>query len=782
MSLIIGKKNIMPPGSLIYECGDEVTSISYIINGKVLKESDYGDETLNEGDFLASSDLYEGFYTCEYTAISECEIMVFSADNGFSLIDFLSNNAAIHLEFSKALCKFMKLLYKDYSILYNEVSNIYQSVFSMHGRYINCCDDSEIIPTKFLMPHDATLFKFEDQDFYKSYSLFTNLLSDSKNIYDVFNSGGEKLLKVQLDSLKGIYTSYEDMIFYLKTEVALFASNSNESLFCIASMLMEKAPFSVRADIMNLLTDMKNVISDIDESIKRNTGINLDIDYNRVNFYFMMAQDLSLEKDTNVSDESASLKASNLSEELLDKNKNIENEFSIDLYNSLHNICSYAEYFPEREAQLDKYIHTYLTLPDKTSRDDDVRNFRKAVNEAYFNLYEIVFLKYASEGIENKIIELFLDFGFLDERLLTDYQLEFLLSIPEINNDGRCKVYRMKDWLLSIYNGINMPSKNEFDIDYTEMVRIKKARENLSSADEVRLLNDSIQKVKYEINNMLRNNIRLLSPNITAFFPVLNMDNFEKDIKNLVLTSEDINAAIKACTDIDYSAFYREQMYENLPQGISKTLIQIEALPDIILFPLSGVNGLMWQELSGRKSNSSGRFFLPSFFDGKIDDVMISLIGRFRWELCKSSNGSAWNNISVPSLTSEYADYIQFFRKNRDLSSDKKEALKLQLGRCRNNMREVFTTDYFIWIKFESSGAVRLNKVSRKILSTYCPFSKEYRDKLNKIPMFEESMKRYNLEKAKKLKEWSVKVRNLNNANITPPQEIQNTIRFYMEF
>lgn len=40
---------------------------------------------------------------------------------------------------------------------------------------------------------------------------------------------------------------------------------------------------------MKLLNEMKNNISSIDENVKANTGISLDIDYNRVNFYFMMA-------------------------------------------------------------------------------------------------------------------------------------------------------------------------------------------------------------------------------------------------------------------------------------------------------------------------------------------------------------------------------------------------------------------------------------------------------------------------------------------------------------
>ena len=61
----------------------------------------------------------------------------------------------------------------------------------------------------------------------------------------------------------------------------------------------------------------------------------------------------------------------------------------------------------------------------------------------------------------------------------------------------------------------------------------------------------------------------------------------------------------------------------------------------------------MWQEISGRRRNSKGRFLLPAFLDTDIDAAMVKLFGRFRWELCRTIQGAAWNNIQVKSLTSE---------------------------------------------------------------------------------------------------------------------------------
>ena len=47
-----------------------------------------------------------------------------------------------------------------------------------------------------------------------------------------------------------------------------------------------------------------------------------------------------------------------------------------------------------------------------------------------------------------------------------------------------------------------------------------------------------------------------------------------------------------------------------------------------------------------------------------------------------------------PSLTSEYFDYMQFYKKNTELSKDAKEKLQNSLVRAKNSFREMFVRDY----------------------------------------------------------------------------------------
>lgn len=184
----------------------------------------------------------------------------------------------------------------------------------------------------------------------------------------------------------------------------------------------------------------------------------------------------------------------------------------------------------------------------------------------------------------------------------------------------------------------------------------------------------------------------------------------------------------------------------------------------------AGHNGSMWQEISGKKRDTPGRFVLPSFTVENFQNIMIKLVGAFRWELCRTVQGTYWNDIREKSLTAEYCDYVQFYRKNRELSDEVKEKVKVQMQKSRNNTREMFTKDYELWIKNEALGLARVNKVVRMILFTYCPFAREYRAKIAEHPMFKECAAKYERERLKKVKELNNRFTAIKNVGgeITP--------------
>lgn len=789
MNLIPGKINTIKGRTLVYECGDNVETICFIKKGSVTKESSTAGKTsVGAGCFIGHSDIYNGFYTAQYTAEPDTELIPVPADSPSTLVHFLSANPTVHAVVAPAICQVIVEFHNIYNSLFNNVDNFYESVNSSYERYLQCCRELSKTPEEFLMPHNAQLYRFEEQDFAKNYNVIASIAAIPGKAETVFKANGIKFLKVQTALINSIFTTYDDMVFYLRSMVSLFTGKDDKCLFALTAKLATSTGYN--KDVIALLEDMKTTVTNFELAIQQHTGIALDIDYNRVDFFFMTYHNQhngdNMYADAFNDDDASDFEYSPADSTSKPLQNDIPPTETDDYYeedvpdfsNTLKQLCDFAD-MSSRYDEFNGYIEKFMTLTDKESREDSVRIFRKTFTSAFYELYEEVFIHYAKSGQHNSLVELFLNYGFLDERLLTDAQIEFLCSIPPLNRTEPCKVYRMKDWLMRVYNGEEIPSKNEFDMEYIDYVRDRKKNEALSPEAEHELLTNNETKVRFEIQNMLKYNCRLINGSLLSFFPMLHMENFEGEMNNMLLTSEIINEQILKLLAVDYSVFYREMLYAAPEKKIEKESIQKEIFPNIILFPVSGINGIMWQEISGKRSNSEGRIFLPAFFTGKLEDTFLTLFGRYHWELCKTLQGTAWNNIAVPSLTSEYADYIQFYRKNKDLSPEKKEALKNQFTRCRNNMREIFVYDYIIWMKFESAGAIRLNKVARRLLATYCPFSKDIRSRISSQPIFEEAMAKFERERQKKSKELMLRIKAIEKKNAEITKELTDTQRFY---
>ena len=256
---------------------------------------------------------------------------------------------------------------------------------------------------------------------------------------------------------------------------------------------------------------------------------------------------------------------------------------------------------------------------------------------------------------------------------------------------------------------------------------------------------------------MIKTNQKVCHGQMSSYFPILHKDIISRDLEKAVLTPEKIECAIDRILETDFSVFYREIWYKNESKGIEKEPIMKEILPDIILVPTFGSRGSMWQEITGRARNTPGRFILPAFTDENIDVLMLKLIGTFRWELCRTMMGISWNDITEKSLTSEYTDYIQFYKKNHDLTEDAKAKIKVQIQKNRNLMKDIFTSDYDTWINYESKGILRLNKIVRSIMFRYCPLPKEMRSTLAKQPAFTDLATQLNNSWAKTAKSLAAK-------------------------
>lgn len=765
--------NQLNKGDSIYFEHDSVYSIALVIKGRVAIQNKGINLIVGSGSFIGINDLYAGRYQSNYTAQDELLIYVFSVDKEEDLDNVLTINNDYHglmvmtlnrmiydlnqsydimLKYHKKLSRFITDSYEDYVSTANRLGyeakkeDKYYNIQEFESElehltdkinyYIECRNlPIDVVKAYFSYGNDITLYQVQDQ-------------------IDIINQ--------QINGLKVVS---DEMIFFLN---CLF-DDSETSLFrLIAALLFEMNKGNNKSShSMDVLDNIIDQMNQVEKLLSRITGRDLKINRTWMEeiYHILLVGNKGIE-DT----ESALKYASEDAQKAL-----------TELDQSFQTILTYGEIEQDQRVEWTQYIQDYIHLKDKTSGEDFARKIRKKVTESFYKLYVKVFMKAHGQGVVPRIIEMFLTYGYADERLFTKEQLITLYTLKDVKTDSRINVFNIYQWLTMIYEGKREPSKNEFDLDYSEMLAEMKKQGRLKEQDLKQWLVNPVKRLEFEVDNMFRYNNRITSGTMASFVPILHNDIMPIDIEKTYVSVQKIVDTMDKLMEVDYSIFDRELLYVNKEEKIEKEYIIRRIYPDIILMPTMGNNGSMWQEIAGKRRDTSGRFLLPIFTDVELRSIFIRLFGRFRWEICRTIEGSAWNDIKLKSLTSEYSDYIQFYKKNRDLSEEKKEKIKTQIQKARNNMREIFTNDYIQWMDFEAKGAIKLNKIVREFMATYCPFAKPIRDQLMLQPLFEEAMVRYNKNKMKKIREIEARYRLLQKDNIELTEELVYTLDYYKE-
>lgn len=449
------------------------------------------------------------------------------------------------------------------------------------------------------------------------------------------------------------------------------------------------------------------------------------------------------------------------------------------LQGSLETILDFACLSKETETSLREHIALYRAASDRNSTDDDCTRLRRALTEEFYLLYSEVFERSLSGQNLPIPVRMFLYFGYVDEGLAGEENSVILYRLAcYMNAPGQYSVYTFYDWLMAIYNGEKNPSRSELDEDYDAFVHLQKRKNNLSAAEVTAMENNRLEKVRYELRNLFPIANKVTFGRVTTFCPLFTSDNVLKNLNPSFVTPDKIGSALEMLKKVDFSAFYRETIDYETSQAMNREPIHVEYLPDIILMPNAGIRGSLWQEIEGRKRNSSSRMILPVFFMENLDTAMVRMTGEFRWEMCKCIQGGRWNDVSEPSLTSEYFDYMQFYKKNSELSKDAKEKLQNSLTRAKNSFREMFVRDYITWIIYESTGSARLNKVARKILFTYCPFPASMDETLEQNPMYLELLSRQRILSGQRVHKLEVLKQRMRNNGAVVPDCLEQEIAF----
>ena len=452
----------------------------------------------------------------------------------------------------------------------------------------------------------------------------------------------------------------------------------------------------------------------------------------------------------------------------------------VELSGCLDRILEFSNLDPDKIDFFKSLIKIFKKMENKDKIDLVPADSRNKFNSIFLEIYEAVLNRVFKENVHDRAIDMFLVYGFMDDELLTNQQILGLNTLLDMYADDG-NIYSSKRWFTKIYNKEKSPSITDMGLDYELSLKDKKAK-GLSSGSSANENYDSGEhRVNFEIMNMFKTNHKLCYGQISTYFPILHNETMPNDISKVAVTIKKINESLLNILNEDFSAFHREVFYTGDNLNFKKELIMKQVIPDIILMPTIGTKAIMWQEITGRSRLSPGRLILPILTSEDLNNLMTKLTSNFRWELCRTVMGARWNDFSYKSLTSEYADYIQEYKKNKNLSPEIREKVKIQIQRHHNNLREIFSSDYDSWIKYEAKGIRKVNKEARAILYKYCPFKQSMRQELLKQPAFSEIATQFENERKKFVREMENRYAYyVKHRQILEP-ELEENLRFYKE-
>ncbi len=717
-------------GDIIAKKNDKVNNWYLIQEGEVIQKIENSEVRLGKNSIIGI--LERNVFVCDYIAGADTVLSPFSCENADDLKKILSGKEKIRNIFLRAAIEQRHKMLVLYSDLYNKARQFHTFVETVYNDYKSMCSKFKIPEMSFskmeyfdplIMQHKA-----EDWEINNSVSLVKKYVTEYIQVMEKDDSLTVGVIMEAAAQMRRFTLGIGEMDNYLNYNKDILIG---ESCFDI---------FRLYFELSKSMSMKKYDISGVKE---------------KLNLIAMFADKIGIYSKRLLTKRLKDFKEYNYDSLGNANTVNTENNdfFDITRGDTVEFILEYAGYGNDEIEEISGAIKKYHELPDMFSSDKDVYALRKKISSHFYNIYSKVFLRAIDEERSlSPIIKMFLNFGYMDIAFVGEDNAKALYDLcAHLDICTSEHIYTIYEWLKAIYYGEKEPSKNEFDMNYNSYLADLVKNGKITEQQQRDYLTNKKMRVDFEIKNMFASVNKTTYGRVTTFCPVLCAANLINSIDKMLVTAENLDNALNEIRNIDYSVFFREFPFSEPEFGVNNEKIFREVLPDFILMPNAGSNVMMWQETSGIKSNTPARIMFPIFTSVDVDDLMLIAIGRFRWEMCRKLEGVHWNDIRENSLTAEYCSYIQFYRKNNDLSPDAKEKLKSTLISAKNNFREVFVKDYVNWIKFESKGSFRVNKVARDILVRHCPFPKAIRNELKINPMYQASITRFETENTKKL-------------------------------
>ncbi|MCL2820618.1 MAG: hypothetical protein FWD38_07280 [Oscillospiraceae bacterium] len=750
-------------GAVIYTKGEPLKHISLIGEGEV--EGSFGGHTFIFGkmDMLGLCDVASDAHTHTYNAISNGTLYQYPCEGLDSLDNLMQSNADIAYMMISSICRQLAELLQYKARLKHDADSAFDMINELYEEYSRLSKTYASAPKKLPGLEDITKFSGNDpvEDWVHSYYTEINDLDPATHKKFFHGNTGVEIgfIRKSLEDVRQVLLACETYHEYLEGISALLLHEGGYDLFSLISELHLSSLKITGADFA-----IESLMAPLTEALSGMAGIDSDYYQKRLDTYWD-----TLETKREAQDGMEMTEASPVAEQGVNQN----------LLTSLTTILEYSGCDDEISSAFIRCVNEYTELSDRNSSEDDARDLRRDLTKLFYQVYTPVFLKTLEDDSPPTIIKMFLNFGYVDPTLAGYEHANFLYSIADTyKGDPENGIFTVAEWLRSIYEGKRDPSLSEFDMDFTAYCRDLKNQKQIDAKEEARLLADRNEHLKYEMENCFPVVNRVTFGNPSRFCPVFSSHNLLRDPETTLITADKLKEVINEIREIDFSAFYRETRYSNQKVGISDETISVEIVPNFILMPNVGLRGSMWQEIEGRLRTTPARIFMPIFLEGEFRTIVTRLCGDFRWEMCRRVQGSRWNDLTDPSLTSYFCDYLQFYMNNRSIAMQTMTEIRNELGAARNNYKTVFVNNYVMWIQNESKGMARLNSIALGILMTFCPFNADIREQLKKNMRYNEALTRYGARRQKRAQRLNLIIKKLQQNGKGIPKEIMDEFEF----
>ncbi len=752
-SILINKNHTL------FEAGQPVSQLYLILKGSISITYPGGTYQLGKGDVCGILEINQEIYNTTCIAMEDSTLLPCSVSDIETLATLFKASPDYIMIFLKSAFHQINIILQQLDMTQLGCNDLFSFCSQEYAFYQACCKRHKL-KARVLNEMENLTTDTEDCSLAgwlsSYYDGFQQLLSDNSL------SALSKESSVPTGLIAGICSDAHKIFSYLKTlhtfEKQLFQILINENLEdlfdILSSLYYNLGPDS--SDSPGLLHKLKHIMELIS-----NSGID---------------PQMYAERFDDFQDSICALSSSGSKKQ---DETNTKQSALLLLRGSMDTILSFSQAEEDFCSDFRKLITKYSSLSDKNATDDAARALRLQITKHFYKLYRLVFIRSIDEYSLPIPVRMFLYFGYVDEKLAGEDNAIYLYHIAEhVFNDSPAHIYTMYDWLLAIYRGEKEPSRNEFEVDYTDHIHTLKISGKITAEEEAKYAKDMLKKVDYELENMFPVVNKITYGRVTSHCPVFSAHNVLKQLDLALVSADVLKEALQNVIDLDYSVFYREYVYSNTSVGIQKEFLHMEVIPDILLTPCVGTRGVMWQEIEGKKRTTSARMMLPVFYLEDLPTAIARLAGEYRWEMCKRIQGARWNDVSDRSLTSEYFDYIQFYKKNHELSPEAKEKIKSSLQKAHNSFKEMFVRDYITYLLYEGMGSPRLMKPARAILFNYCPFSEKARKPLLSNPIYKEMIDYYLLKKNQQLHRLDLLTKRIENSGSPIPSELSNERAF----